>query len=251
VPPGALIEINAASPSSAKNGSSTEDRAMSKSPGWAATAAGLLATAAWAAAPVAVVEDVQGKVAGVEFMDYVAAGKVIALGAKDSIVLGYLKSCWRESIAGGTVTVGDEQSTVQGGKVQRSKVACDAGRMQLGTREATQSAATVFRSLRQDGQPAPTAPVLIYGRSPIVEVGAQRGWLRIERIDAAAEPAEIAIEGKALVAGRFVDLAGAGVVLAPGATYAARLGAMSVEFKVDWDAAPGATPIAGRLLRLE
>jgi len=36
---------------------------------------GLVASAA-AQAPVAVVEDVKGKVAGVEFMDYVAPGKV-------------------------------------------------------------------------------------------------------------------------------------------------------------------------------
>ena len=33
-----------------------------------------------AQAPVAVVEDVQGKVTGAEFMDYVAPGQVIKLG---------------------------------------------------------------------------------------------------------------------------------------------------------------------------
>ena len=39
-----------------------------------------LAGPAAAQAPVAVVEDVQGKVTGAEFMDYVAPGKVIKLG---------------------------------------------------------------------------------------------------------------------------------------------------------------------------
>ena len=46
-----------------------------------------LATSAAAQVPVAIVEDVQGKVVGVEFMDYVAPGKVIKLGPK-------ARSCW-------------------------------------------------------------------------------------------------------------------------------------------------------------
>ena len=50
--------------------------------------AGLTGLAA-AEAPVAVVEDVQGTVAGVEFMDYVAPGKVIKLGPNGAVVLGY------------------------------------------------------------------------------------------------------------------------------------------------------------------
>lgn len=46
-----------------------------------------LATSAVAQEPVAVVEDVQGKVDGVEFMDYVALGKVIKLGPEATVVL--------------------------------------------------------------------------------------------------------------------------------------------------------------------
>jgi hypothetical protein len=48
--------------------------------------AGLTGPAA-AQAPVAVVEDVQGTVTGVEFMDYVAPGKVIKLGPNGAVVL--------------------------------------------------------------------------------------------------------------------------------------------------------------------
>src|SRR6202051_3606612 len=40
-----------------------------------------------AQAPVAVVEDVQGKVTGAEFMDYVAPGAVIKLGPGSTVVL--------------------------------------------------------------------------------------------------------------------------------------------------------------------
>src|ERR1700732_5441633 len=72
-----------------------------------------------AQAPVAVVEDVQGKVTGAEFMDYVAPGAVIKLGPAGKVVLSYMKSCWRETITGlGTVIVGAEDSMVHLSEVQ-------------------------------------------------------------------------------------------------------------------------------------
>jgi len=49
-----------------------------------------LAGAARAETPVAVVEDVYGKVTGAEFMDYVVPGQVIKLGPGGMIVLGYM-----------------------------------------------------------------------------------------------------------------------------------------------------------------
>ena len=67
---------------------------------------GLLALVSPAAAqsPVAVVEEIQGKVTGAEFMDYVVPGQVIKIGPTGSIVLSYLKTCRRETISGiGTV----------------------------------------------------------------------------------------------------------------------------------------------------
>jgi hypothetical protein len=76
-----------------------------------------------AQAPVAVVEDVQGKVTGAEFMDYVAPGAVIKLGPGSTVVLGYMKSCWRETITGvGTVIVGSEESMVHLSEVKAGKV---------------------------------------------------------------------------------------------------------------------------------
>lgn len=217
----------------------------------AAIVAALAAAIAWGApapgtgAPAALVEDVQGRAAGVEFMDYVAAGRVIALGPDGTIVLGYLKSCWRETIRGGTLTVGEAQSTVRGGEVQRTRVACEGDRAAAGRRDATQSAATVFRSLRDEVPPA-----AVHGLSPLVDVGGRRGVLRIERLDPAGEAVEVAIGGTALVAGRFVDLAAAGIALAPEATYVARLGPSRLVFRIDAAAQPGVTPAIGRLLRL-
>src|SRR6201997_1429896 len=75
--------------------------------------------------PTALVEDVKSTTAEVEFMDYVGAGQVIKLRPSDVLVLSYLKSCEHETIVGGTVTVGSDHSDVDGGKVARTKVACD------------------------------------------------------------------------------------------------------------------------------
>src|SRR5215469_7933016 len=83
-----------------------------------AIAAALLAltgmtTAAVAESPVAIVEDISGKVTGAEIMDYLSPRAVIKLGDNSAITLSYLKSCRRETITGlGTVIVGTEESSV-------------------------------------------------------------------------------------------------------------------------------------------
>ena len=110
-------------------------------------AAGMLVSPVAAQTPAAVVEEVGGSVTGVQFMDYVEPGQVIRLGTHDRIVLGYLKSCWRETITGGTVTVGTEQSEVAGGEVVRAKIACEGGKMTLSAELAGKSGAMVFRQV--------------------------------------------------------------------------------------------------------
>jgi hypothetical protein len=207
--------------------------------------AGMFGLAAAAAeGPVAVVEDVKGRVAGVEFMDYVAAGKVIKLGAKESIVLGYMSSCWRETITGGVVVVGEEQSTVYASTIERSKVDCDTGQMQLGEREAKQSAGTVFRSV------PPRPELTVYGRSPMIEIK-DPGLLIVERLDKPGQRYEVPIRRDLLLRGRFYDFAKSGKALAPSGLYVAQLGEQKVVFKVDPEAKPGSTPIVGRLVRFE
>src|SRR3954468_10875329 len=56
-----------------------------------------------AADPSAIVEDVQGAVKDVQVFDYLAAGTQVQLPARAVLVLGYLKSCARETITGGKV----------------------------------------------------------------------------------------------------------------------------------------------------
>src|ERR1700675_878535 len=84
-----------------------------------------------AQAPVAVVEDVQGKVTGAEFMDYVVPGAVIKIGPVGKVVLVYMKACWREPItAVGPVISGAEESMVHLSEVRAGKIQCDSSQSQ-------------------------------------------------------------------------------------------------------------------------
>ncbi|MEZ5785143.1 MAG: hypothetical protein R3D62_01355 [Xanthobacteraceae bacterium] len=212
---------------------------------------GMLGAATMAAAqtPVAVVEDVKGKPAGIEFMDYVTAGQIIKLGATDTIVLGYMSSCWRETITGGTVVVGAEHSSTHLSQVDRVKVNCDPEAAAVSQQEARAGAVTVFRSVKPlpDSEPA---KFMIHGLSPIVEVGGA-GRLVLERLDKSAERYTAKVPQRSLIRGRFYDLAKANKALAPGGTYVAKFGDRSVVFKVDPGAKAGEAPIISRLVRFE
>jgi len=211
---------------------------------------GFAVDAAVAAEPVALVEDVSGTEAGVEFMDYLAAGREIRLAAKDRLVLDYLRSCWRETITGGIVTIGAEQSTVVGGAVSRDKVECDGGKMRLTADQAAKSGVVVFRAPPKPGA-AHNAPVerRIYGLSPIVELGGG-GKLVVERLDKPDAALVLDIAPAQLLRGRFYDFARNGQALAAGGTYRASIAGRSVVFQIDAKAKPGATAPAGRLLTL-
>jgi hypothetical protein len=203
-----------------------------------------------AAPAAALVEDVSGASAGVEFMDYVEPGKVIHLGPHDSIVLSYLYSCVRERIEGGVVTVGREQSDVRSGRVERTSTACDTGRMLI----ASENAGTLFRSLesRSDqSRSVPSPQFTLYGMSPMVELRGGGGTLEIVRIDRKGERYVLKIGTPHSARNSFYDLAAAGMALSPGGVYRAAISGQSVTFKIDPSAEPGETPIVGRLLRFE
>jgi hypothetical protein len=104
-------------------------------------------TSAAAAAPivVALVESANGNSLSVGSMDYVRAGQIIRLGPHDTIVLRYLNSSLRETITGGTVTVGSDWSEVQSGEVQRLRGECGDGKMVLTVRQSPQIAGRTFR----------------------------------------------------------------------------------------------------------
>jgi len=197
-------------------------------------------------APVAVVEDVQGKVTGAEFMDYVVPGQVIKLGVGGKIVIGYMKSCWREVISGiGTVIVGTDQSAVHLSQFTADKVPCDSSQAERIGKAVGESAATIVRSLRDDIQPS----LVLHGITPIVAVS-ERGRLVLERTDARGERYEVDLTRAPLARGKFYDLAKANIALKPGGTYSMKLNSKSTTFMIDAGATPGAGPVIGRLVML-
>ena len=202
---------------------------------------------AHAQTPVAVVEDVQGKVTGAEVMDYVVPGQVIKLGVGGMVVLGYMKSCWRETISGiGTVIVGTEQSAVHLAEFKADKVACDPSQSQHVGREVGESAAAVVRSLNADSPP----PLVLHGQSPIIATS-DRGRLVVERLDVRGERYEIDLTLAAMTRGKFYDFARTKIALKPGGKYSATLKSKQVVFVIDANADPGSGPIIGRLVPLQ
>lgn len=205
-----------------------------------------------AAPPVAVVEDITGNPTGVQAFDYLTPGKIIKLGARDTIILGYMKSCQRETIAGGTVTVGAEQSEVRGGTVSRERISCDGGKMELTVANSSKSGAMVYRGQPGGGPPSPLSlrpQFVLFGLSPVVELKAGTP-LVIERADRPGERYELTPQGRKM-RGKLYDFADDNLALARAGVYRATMGSVRVLFQVDLNAQPGRAPLAGRLLRLQ
>ena len=201
---------------------------------------------AQSAAPAALVEDVSAGVGGVEVFDYVPAGKRIELGSAGKLVLGYLASCVEETILGGAVTIGAEQSTVAGGTVQRKTVACAGKPMQLTAEQSGKSGGLVFRrppSANTSSAPAPAVdrPRVIPSAGPVVSLP-KPGRITIARVDAKAPPVTLDLPAKP------VDLGKRGVRLASGGTYRASYGSSAVVFEIDAQS-PGETSPLARLIR--
>jgi hypothetical protein len=198
--------------------------------------------------PTALVEDVKSASADVEFMDYVGAGEVIKLRPGDVLVLSYLKSCEHETITGGTVTVGNDHSEVDGGKVARTKVACDGGKVELPGRQASETAATAFRLQSAEHEPT------LFSRTAMIEIPrlhpGEGRELVIERVDRPGERIVVKIDDR-LADGGFYDMARSNKHLTPGATYTASIGDHKITFKVDPSAKSGRTAVVSRLLRFQ
>lgn len=214
--------------------------------------AGMLALASPAAAqtPVAVVEEVQGKVTGAEFMDYVTPKTVIKLGDGGSVVISYMNSCRREKISGiGTVIVGTDESKVHLADVKAEKADCDSKQANATTKATSEVAATVLRSIGKEKDAGIKTQLTLFGTSPLFEVKG-KGTLVIDRLDVKGERQQIDINGSQLK-GRFYDFAGTSRTLAPGGVYAATFASQKIVFRVASEAKPGPTPIVGRLIRLQ
>lgn len=208
-------------------------------------AALMLAAGAAQAQQTAVVEDLSGPVAGVEVFDFLSPGKTITLPAGARLVLGYMNSCTRETIAGaGTVTIGETGSKVAGAKLQTEQLKCAAAN-QLAQGQAGKSAAMVFRGQPGSGRkraeiPQPSA-VLMY-TAPAFQV-AKPGQLTIERLDVAETVQVFQVNGK------LFDYGKTGKKLDAGGYYRVELNGKSTIFHISLDAGEGAGPLLLRLVR--
>lgn len=202
-------------------------------------AAVLLAPQASAQAPaVAILEEIEGAAGTHEAFDELRAGDRLELGATGRAVIGYFGSCARETIEGGTVAIGKEQSQVQGGKVARETIACEATQLVLTEQEAGTSATVVFRGPPWEKWVRQVIP----SSSPLVLAGGES--LQVKRLDEDEKPVTLPLKN-----GR-VDLSAEKVALTPGGYYELTAGKKQMVIKIDPAATAAPLPPMSRLVRL-
>ena len=199
----------------------------------------LLAGNASAEAPaVAILEEIAGASGKHEAFDELKAGERLDLGTGGRAIIGYLGSCTRETIEGGAVMIGTDQSEIEGGKVQRETIPCEATQLVLTDQEAGQSATVVFRGppwekwVRQV-IPSPTPVVLAAGKT-----------LTIKRLDEDEKAQTVSLTSG------HADLATENITLTPGGYYELTAGKKQMVIQIDPAAQSGPMPVASRLVRL-
>lgn len=194
--------------------------------GCALLSAGLLALAggaARAAGKVAAVVE-QGATANgeIQVLDRLPAGTEFTLGNGETMILAYTRSCIRETITGGKVTVGAEQSEVAGGEVVREEVkTCPEPRLALSAAESQESATIAFRGGVRH----------LFSRTPLL--ASRDGNLRISIFQGETLIGEIKTEG-----GEF-DLLADRLELTPGKTFRVESDSNTVLVEIDADAKAG------------
>jgi hypothetical protein len=209
----------------------------------------LLALFAAAPAPlragelVAIVEQSEGNTGDVQLFDMLEAGRVITLGAGGRLVLGYLRSCWRETITGGEVTVGTEHGTVTRGRVYRELVECDGGSLILADALSDNSGAMVYRAPPGGDAEAPPQ-VILFSLTPAFHITGAAAEVTVERLDSEAPALALALEGGT------ADMAATVHRLAPGGRYRASADQARVTFAIDRLAEAEGGPLIGRIIFL-
>jgi hypothetical protein len=189
---------------------------------------------------VAILEEIAGASGKHEAFDELKAGERLELGANGRAIIGYLSSCTRETIEGGTVVVGNDQSQIEVGKVARETIPCEATQLVLSEAEAGKSATVSMRPMPWDRELRQIVPSL----SPLVWVEA-KGQLTIKRLDTEEQlMLSLPIEG-----GK-VDLAVHQVELVPNGFYELQAGKKRMVIKIHSNAQAGAMPAMSRLVRL-
>ena len=194
------------------------------------------AAIAQVATPVAIVEHASDNAPVVVF-EYLTRGQRIELADGAKVAIGYLASCRLETISGGTVTIGEINSTISGGTVEAERVDCDGGRIKLTREAAAASGVAVFRAPDSSDQ-------VLYSATPVflLPPRSQGGSIDVERLDRMEDIKTVTPVGS------WVDLAEVGVPLNPGGLYEARYGKHQLTFRIVVYARPGG-PKVGRLVQ--
>jgi len=195
------------------------------------------------AEPVAVVEDISTNSAGVEIMDFLAAGQVINLAKDDTIVLGYMLMCVRETIKGGKITIGEEQSKVVGGSIVTEEVECSGSQTNLDGQVAAQSGAVTFRNGPNTG--LASIEIELFGTAPVFILEQPGKTVIIKRIDKQEQPKTITISGK------YLDTHKQNLQLVKGAAYSVESSDnIFKRFKINDYASDKPVAVISRMVRL-
>ena len=193
--------------------------------------------------PVAIVEEVNGTGADVGVFEYLEVGRLIRLSAGEKLVLGYLNSCLRETIHGGEVTVGADQSSVTGGLVIREKVECDGGSTDLSVAEASQSGVIAFRQgPKSSSRGTQAEPIRIFSSEPVFTFSQEATELIIHRLDQDETDLHVPVQQA------WLDLGDHNLSLGAGGLYEARVGTTKMVFEIASHAGADG-PLVGRVIR--
>jgi hypothetical protein len=194
--------------------------------------------AARAADVSALVEGAEKTTTSLSVIQFLKVGAIVDVGPGGEIVLSYLRSCIREEISGGQVTIGERQSSISGGLVVREKVNCDSDQYVLTQSQTNESGATAFRA-NPDGDPV----VTVYGTNPLFVFDETPVSMEIERRDIRGRSVTLQPD-KALF-----DLADFSLSLVPGGTYRVTAAGRSLTVLVDHSARASHVFAVGRLVR--
>jgi len=188
----------------------------------------------------AIVEDISISKIGLLQLDLLKSGTIIELG-QGKIVLGYLHTCWQDTISFGRVKVGRQRSIVEGGFVSRRRVECDSAVLAKSARSPGTG-----RGLSAIGRPGNSGTgIILYGQSPIIIAQTPSQQVTIRHANQQTEPVKIQLKNNR------IDTADHGIELLPDARYRATSGTVELEFRIDKLAERGKSPAVGRLLILK
>lgn len=222
--------------------------------GAALVAAAILALGTWLGGPsgavaqeaAAMVEDMTPERDDLLILDFLYPGDTVALGGGEMITIGYFASCAQEKITGGTVTVGQFASTVDGGSVETAYIDCDDQVVALADDQRQEVGTAVFRP----GDPCDSLvpDLVIYDPSPLARIGADATnvvYVGACEAGAGAWKTVSPTDGRGMV-----DFRAAGVALTPGQTYLLRAGDTTLTVLVSKLASPDSPSMLSRLVPL-